>query len=154
MTDRIKTAALWTFGRLPPSVKVRLVRLGSPSFTVGAMVCIERNGSILLTRSPHKRGWSLPGGLLKRGELPADGARREIFEELGVSAALEEPPAFVLDVVAQRCDVVFRARLADGDEPAPASYEIEVCRWFALEQLPVLHSHSTRALEAVQILKR
>ena len=154
MMERIKGAALWSFGRLPTSVKLRLVRAGTPTFTVGAMVCIERNGSIVLTRSPHKKGWALPGGLLKRRESPAEAARRELQEELGVAVTLEEPPVYVLDVVAQRCDVVFRARLANGDEPAPASFEVTECRWFDRSQLPTLHAHSSRALEELSASKR
>ncbi|MCU1344261.1 MAG: hydrolase [Acidimicrobiia bacterium] len=152
--DRLKGAALWSFGRLPGPLKVRLVRLGSPSFTFGAMVCIERDGSLLLTRSPHHRGWTVPGGLLKRGEDPADGARREIFEELGVRVVLDGPPAYVVDAARQVCDVVFQGRLAEGDEPSATSYEVSECRWFRLDQLPPLHQYSSRALTALRDTKR
>jgi 8-oxo-dGTP diphosphatase len=153
MAHRIKAAALWGFGRLPLAVKVQLVRAGSPSFTVGSMVCIERGDSIVLTRSPHKTGWSLPGGLLKRREAPADTARREITEELGVTVILEGSPAYVLDAATQRCDVVFVGRLLEGQEPTAASYEVSECRWFDRAHLPVLHSHSVKALEALAALR-
>jgi ADP-ribose pyrophosphatase YjhB (NUDIX family) len=118
------------------------------------MVCIERDGSLLLARSPHTRGWTVPGGLLKRREDPADGARREIMEELGVRVVLEEPPAYIVNPKRQVCDVVFRGRLADGEDPRPASYEVIECRWFPLDELPPVHPHSAEGLEALREAKR
>lgn len=46
---------------------------------------LENSGSFLfLKRSSHEESpgtWCVPGGKLKKGERPIDGARRELFEE-------------------------------------------------------------------------
>jgi ADP-ribose pyrophosphatase YjhB (NUDIX family) len=47
--------------------------------------CILTDGDhVLLVRHTYgNRAWDLPGGSVKRRELPRDGARREMNEELG-----------------------------------------------------------------------
>ncbi|MDA1358664.1 NUDIX hydrolase [Glycomyces luteolus] len=41
-------------------------------------------GRILLVKPTYKPGWDLPGGMCEANESPADAARREINEELGI----------------------------------------------------------------------
>lgn len=53
---------------------------------------VHKDGSILLIKrrfEPNKGRWSLPGGLLEVGEDPAEAARREVREELGLEVELE-----------------------------------------------------------------
>jgi len=55
-------------------------------------VCL-REGRILLVRGNRgltKDRWTLPGGFLRFGESPHDGVLRELWEEIGVSATVEE----------------------------------------------------------------
>jgi putative (di)nucleoside polyphosphate hydrolase len=47
-------------------------------------VVVNPEGKILLV-SQHGDSWSLPKGRIERGEEPIDAARREIYEESGVS---------------------------------------------------------------------
>jgi len=59
---------------------------------VGVGGLIHRNGAVLLIRrkfEPNKGRWSLPGGLLEVGEDPAEAARREVREELGLEVEME-----------------------------------------------------------------
>jgi 8-oxo-dGTP diphosphatase len=56
-----------------------------------AKVAIIEDRRVLMVRG--RRGvtqgmWNLPGGFVDYGEHPADGARREIFEELGMKVRL------------------------------------------------------------------
>jgi 8-oxo-dGTP diphosphatase len=50
----------------------------------GVRCALWRGDELLLVRHSYgDRGWLLPGGRLKRGEPPAEGARREICQEIG-----------------------------------------------------------------------
>ena len=59
---------------------------------VGVGALIHREGKILLIKrrfEPNKGRWSLPGGLVERGERVEEAALREVREELGISVTLE-----------------------------------------------------------------
>lgn len=142
-------SALKVFAGLPPTVRRRIVRTVSPSFTVGAMCIIERDdGAILLCRHSYRKRWGVPGGLLQKGEDVGDGARREVREETGLDVELLGEPAVVVDAVPQRIDVIYRARPAAGVDPdiaAPRSAEIVETRWFAPHELPELQFETAGA---------
>lgn len=148
--ERVHLVALHAFRRLPTWARRRVVRTLSPAYTVGAVVFIERaDGSVLLVRQSYRQRWGVPGGLLKRGEDVADGARREVFEETGLAVDLVGEPTVVVDADPQRVDVIFRARLAAGIDPgdaAPRSPEIVDVGWFAPDDLPELQHEAAGAL--------
>ena len=149
--DGPKRLGLRAFGRLPGRFRSFLVRTLSPSFTVGTMVVVERDdGAILFTQAPYRAKWSLPGGLLDRGEEPDVAARRELHEELGIEVELLPPPVYILDVRRQLCHVVFRGRVVAGQEPVKASVEVSALHWFPADQLPPLHPHAVGALAALR----
>jgi ADP-ribose pyrophosphatase YjhB (NUDIX family) len=135
---------------LPALLRRWVVRLLAPSYTVGAICAIERpDGHLLLVRHAYRRRWGIPGGLLKRGEDPATGARREVFEEVGIAVELVGPPAVVVDAHPQRVDVIYRARpvsLSEVGEVRPMSPEIVEVAWFAPHALPELQAETAEAL--------
>lgn len=153
MTNRLQTALLLVFRRLPPFVRRRIVRLMTPSFTVGAICLIERpDGKILLVKQVYRSAWGVPGGLSKRGEDIAACAKREVMEETGLAIDLVGGPAVVVDAGPQRVDVVYRAKPAPGVDlaaVAPRSPEIRDLRWFALDELPELQHEAVSALAAL-----
>ena len=57
-------------------------------YALGAVVYAERGDQILLLKraagSALAGQWFLPGGMVEHGELPEDGARRELLEESGL----------------------------------------------------------------------
>ena len=51
---------------------------------VGVKCVVIHDGEVLLVRHTYgNRDWELPGGSVRRRELPRDTARREMHEELG-----------------------------------------------------------------------
>jgi 8-oxo-dGTP pyrophosphatase MutT (NUDIX family) len=129
-----------------------LIHSLAPSFTVGAMCMITRaDGERLLVRHSYRHGWGVPGGLLKRGEEAADGARRECMEEVGLTIVLDHPPTVVVDARARRVDVIFTARPADGvsTDVSACSAELLEARWFPPDQLPALQHETANALRLV-----
>lgn len=63
----------------------------------GALVAIWDREKILLIRKSYQKGWSVPGGLLKRHETRRQAAVREAFEETGVRLN-EKDLVFVAEV--------------------------------------------------------
>ncbi len=150
---RVYRVFLRLFQMLPKMLRRWIVRIVSPSYTVGAICVIERpDGRILLVRQAYRRRWGIPGGLLKRGEDPAIGARREVFEEVGIAIALVGSPAVVVDADPQRVDIVYRARpvsLSEIDEARPCSAEIVEVGWFSPSALPELQFETAEAMVAL-----
>lgn len=146
-------ALLRLFRILPRRARVAVVHLLAPEFTVGAICVLERgDGKVLLVRHAYRYRWGLPGGLLQRGEEPADAVRREAMEEVGLEVVTIGEPAVVVDPTPRRVDVIYRARLAGGqdvDEVPPRSPEILEARWFGLDELPELQAETAGALVAL-----
>ncbi len=148
---RTQTLLLAAYKRMPPAARTLLIRLGTPSFHVGAICVVERlDGHMLLVRQSYRRdGWGFPGGLMRRGEEPADAARRELHEELGIDVELDGLPVVVIDSPMRRVDVVFHARLSESSaEPEATTHspEISAVRWFPPDDLPDLLPEATAAL--------
>ncbi len=153
ITARAHRGVLRVYRVLPRLLRLWVVRLLAPSYTVGAICVIERpDGHVLLVRQAYRKRWGLPGGHLKRGEDPTAGARREVFEEVGIVVELLGPPAVVVDAGPQRVDVIYRARpvtLAEVGEARPGSPEIVEVGWFAPHALPELQAETAEAFVAL-----
>ena len=51
----------------------------------GVLVAVYVGPALLLVRTSYLVGWHLPGGGVRRGEMPEAAARRELAEELGLT---------------------------------------------------------------------
>lgn len=153
MAARLHLFVLKLFRRLPRSARLSVVRVLSPSFTVGAICVIERSdGAILLVRHSYRKRWGFPGGLLERGEGAAAGARREASEEVGLDVTLVGEPAVVVEPMSKRVDVVFRAQPVEGVDPDTvrcSSPEIVDAAWFSPDDMPELQHEASGALVAL-----
>jgi 8-oxo-dGTP diphosphatase len=149
---RVKVIGFKAIGKMPRWMRRFLVRRVAPGYTVGAMCMIRRDdGSRLLIRHSYRNGWGVPGGLLKRGEAPADGARRETMEEVGLDVVLDGPPTVFVDPDVRRVDVIYAARPADParTEVTVTSAEVVEARWFPGDALPPLQHETENALRLI-----
>jgi len=153
LRTRLHLLALQLYRRMPVKLRRAIVRFISPSYTVGSICLIERaDGQVLLLRQTYRNHWGLPGGLLKRGEDPADAARREVLEEVGLPIEVIGQPAVVVDAAPQRVDLIFRAKPRTAHDVAlvaPSSPEVVEARWFAPDDLPELQFEAAQALVAL-----
>ncbi|MFB6720447.1 NUDIX domain-containing protein [Kribbella sp. NPDC056345] len=83
---------------------------------------IDRAGRLLVLEAPYKSTWDLPGGMVEKDESPRLAARREVYEEIGLSV---EPGALLaVDWVPQTGDFTeIVAFLFDGGVLAPGDIE-------------------------------
>ncbi len=106
----------------------------------GAAVVITDERGVLLgrrAREPWRGCWEVPGGFVDLGEHPADTARREAREELGVTVTLTA----LLGVYVFRNPDGQWIQSTDylgetADEAVPDGGEVLECRWFAPADLP------------------
>lgn len=153
MRRRLMVGVLWLFGRLPRSVRRRIVRVVAPKYTLGVLCIVQRaDGSVLLVRHSYGRRWGTVGGLAARGEEPAVCALREAREEVGLELVLVGEPAVVVVPEFHRLDVVYLARPAHeaaADRVEPRSAEIIETRWFGRDELPELSADTASAWNAL-----
>jgi 8-oxo-dGTP diphosphatase len=154
---RVKRLAMRVFRRLPRPLRRVIIRSFTPSYTVGAVLALQRSdGSLLLVEQRHSPGWALPGGLLRRGETPSEGLLREVEEEVGVvlDPARLPLPLAVLAPRVRRVDVVYVSARGDEFAPRRGPDEDEVTRvgWFALDSLPEVSDATVDILQGVRLL--
>lgn len=142
------TAALVGFRMMPDPVKRRLVRAGTPGYTVGAACLIEHDAEILMLWQPHRHGWTLPGGLLGRGEAPDEAARREVLEETGLRIDPGDPVAVGVHPQTQQVDVIYRVRALTRPEVDLAT-EARKASWWRPEDVSETDLDTRRILALV-----
>jgi 8-oxo-dGTP pyrophosphatase MutT (NUDIX family) len=103
----------------------------------------DADGRTALVQNGWTDGWFLPGGAVEPGETPAEAARREVRQETGLDATIEEPLVVLEQTYTSESDgadwfsarFVVYAATADGEMPPPSQVgategEIEAARWF------------------------
>mgnify|MGYP001820549410 CR=1 FL=1 len=155
MRARLHLASLRAFGILPKRVQNWCVRRIAPLFTVGpAVVLLDGRGRVLLVQQPYSDGWGLPGGLVARGEEPADTARREIREELGLEIDVAAHPIAVRTPWRRHFNFLFTVVVPDMDPVSMLGLnpEISDVDLFDLLALPDLSECTDDFLVAVGAL--
>jgi ADP-ribose pyrophosphatase YjhB (NUDIX family) len=161
--DRAYAVAIRVYCRLPGGMKRRIVRVAAPTYTLGAVTLvldvsgatgdglIPDGSRLLLQRQPPGWGWSLPGGLIERGEKPRDCAARELREESGIrlDAEVLRPavPNAVVHPRGQWVDTVFVAHIDPAAHPIAVDHvEVDEAAWYPLAELPRLTLATARLL--------
>jgi ADP-ribose pyrophosphatase YjhB (NUDIX family) len=154
---RLAAVGYGLFYRLPHGLRRRLVRVLTPKYIVGAVTLVRdadveagAPDRLLLLRQPPGRGWTLPAGLLRRGEPPVLGAVRELAEETGIELDPDQlSPAVPNAVVHTKgwVDVVFEARVPASGTPLDVDgAEVHEAAWHRLDELPLLTHPTARLL--------
>lgn len=149
---RLKGIGYQAFYRLPAPLRRRVIRLVAPTFTVGAVILVrDGDNRLLLLRQPPGYGWSLPGGMIDRGEHPAECAVRELAEETGLRIGIDQlAPAAPNALVHPRgrwVDFVFETRVNPDDHDLVVDGgEVLEARWCSVTSLPPLTVPAARLL--------
>ncbi len=139
MVSKARPTAYRVFGVLPPRVRRGLVRLATPSFTVGALVLLHDGDQVLFVRQLHRPGLSLPGGLLKRGEAGRTGLLRELAEEVGLDpAGLDSAPDTAhVDAPRTRVDLIWIKAVSQRQLAAQAGAEVSSVAWRTIDDAEI-----------------
>lgn len=113
----------------PADFPVRAVPLAPLAKERATIIC-HRNQRVLLVARGRASRWTLPGGVIRRGESALDAAHRELREETGL-ADLELAYFFYVDGSVKRHHV-FVASLPRGAHACPGR-EIALCRWVGID---------------------
>jgi 8-oxo-dGTP pyrophosphatase MutT (NUDIX family) len=120
----------------------------------GVKCVIARGREVLLVRHTYGREarWELPGGGVKRREQPADAARREIREELGIDIDDWRLLGDLFERIDDKRDRLWCYEAALGERRIVRNEaEIAEVRWFDRDRLPAdAHRYVARALALVR----
>ncbi|WP_433307412.1 NUDIX domain-containing protein [Actinoplanes sp. CA-030573] len=151
---------------MPLPARRFVAKLVAPRYLVGAVTVLrdseaKENGGperVLLLRQPHRGGWGLPAGLLKKREQPVVGAARELFEETGVRVEPADmtagSPNAIVHVVGV-VDTIFFAYVPASATPLVVDgAEVLEAAWFPVDDLPRLSANTALVLNTYGIIPR
>jgi ADP-ribose pyrophosphatase YjhB (NUDIX family) len=143
---------------MPLPVRRMLAQIVAPRYLVGAVTILRDSEAsdgdgpdrVLLLRQPHRGGWGLPAGLLKKREQPVVGAARELFEETGVRVHPDDmtagAPNAIVHVVGV-VDTIFFASVPASTTPLVVDgAEVLEAAWFPVDDLPRLSVNTALVL--------
>ena len=112
---------------------------GLRTIHVVAGALLDGRGQVLIAQRPPGKhmagGWEFPGGKLDAAELPLDGLRRELLEELGIDVQGAEWLASCEHDYEDR-RVLLELWMVSAFNGEPESLDGQALRWVTLDELP------------------
>lgn len=119
--------------------------MGNKSQLTGASVIIYKDNRVLLQQRSDNKCWGYHGGRIEMGEVVEEAAKREVFEETGLTIHSIRlfgvfsgpdlhhvyPDGNEVDII----DIVFACDDFSGELKRQED-EVDDLRWFAIEELP------------------
>ncbi len=105
-------------------------------------IVVDNKGHVLLIRRDDTRTWALPGGALEPGELPTNGAAREVREETAQSE-IKTAEGQVLRRILLSEPVQFQmgaSRRESGRRSNETQYQVELTRTFDISEKEVTNA--------------
>lgn len=147
--SRAKRAALGVFRRLPRRARLGIVHTVAPTYSVGAVAVIWHGHEVLFLRQGHRKGWSLPGGLLDRGEDARTAVVREVAEETGLQIRAGLPTTCNVNPKARHLDVVFEVFCDERPAVSPGS-EAHEFAWIRPADLDTMDMATLQIVTLIQ----
>lgn len=112
----------------------------------------DETGRLLLVKTHHREELILPGGLVEKGESPAEAARREVAEELGLKLSLGR--LLAVQYLGAQGEIPSTVQFVFDSEPAPGTpglrlQEDEIAEAFWLAPAEALARLGVRGRERV-----
>lgn len=119
--------------------------------TLGVKMMLFDNHQILLVNTRYSSRWSLPGGKVKKMEMPRAAALRELVEETGVSVTECKMMGVYSNFSEYKNDTIILYTAEATGKTCVPGWEIKQCAFFPLDKLPQNTSQATlRRLEEYQ----
>ncbi len=139
LARKVYRTGLIGFGRMPHRLQRWVVRIASPSYTVGALLVLEHEGARSSScASCTARAGPCPAGCWTTARPRPQGVVREAGEELGLVVDIDPdrdlPTATLVEPHSQRVDVIFHRVVEQRPDVQPRGEAFRVS-WRPLDEL-------------------
>ncbi len=140
-------AHYWRYLRLPKHIQFFIMRFLNDEFLVGVIAVIfnNKNQILLLEHTYRQTPWSLPGGYLKAGEHPKEGAEREIREETSMKVKVDKLLETSTDPQTARLEISCYGKFISGK--FKPSDEVINFGFFDYDSLPMIGKRQKKLIE-------
>lgn len=149
----VRRLGMRAFRAAPSRLVWPAIRVASPTYTVGAVALIVYDDKLLALHQTHRKGVSLPGGLVEKNEQPAAAVAREVLEETGLRIDPGDVIATAFETKLRHIDVLFRV-LCDREPVVVPASEATAYEWLPLDGWTDIDRSTERILRALRAVQQ